>query len=281
MNNERFISNLLNFLNFVLKSVGLAPFWYLKSKNIFVPCKYSTTWSFVISGFIITISLPIELSSAMYFKPNRGNTVSYAIGYSHILFTLIKIWLNQILTFTNRDNIIRHFNRAIHINDALMKNVCKQEHLLDDRMLKRIKMRISLFIFQSLAILFGVNLYIIRNFIHHNALLLIQIFISFSYISSILVTTIYLGGSLMLCERYCRILCKRVRKLIKDVNEITKSNDDRQYKLKFSDKFHEILKAHDVVVSFIDNSHNLFASHVVICACSTFIVSLHGVSFYV
>ncbi len=277
MKNEAFVSNLLNFLNFVLKSVGLAPFTYLKSKRLFRHCMCSTILSFFISGFIITVSLPIEVMSAMNYKPNRSNTVSYAMGYLHIVFTLVKTWLNQILTLTNRDKIIKHFNQALHINDA-MKSVCNEENLLDDRMVKQIKSRISLFILQCVAIIFGVNGYISRSFIEHTAGLLIRIFVSFTYISAILVTTIYLGGSLMLCERYCRILCKQFQRLIKDVNELAKS-EDCQYKLKFNDKFLEMLKAYDVVVWFIDNSHNLFASHAVICACSTFLVCLHGVSY--
>lgn len=279
MNNEASVSKLLCFLNVVLKSVGLAPFRYLKSKRRFVPCKFSTILSYVISVFIITISLPIELMAAMNFKPNRDNTVAFAIGYLHIFFTLVKIWFHQILTIANRTIIIRHFNQAFHINDAL-KSLCEGEHVLDDKMMDTIKLRILLFIFQSLAIIYGVNAYISRSFFRHNAALLTRIYISFTYINGIFVTTIYLGGSLMLCERYCRALCNRVQGLIKEVNEISEPND-HHCKTKISDKFNEILKAYNVVVLFIDNSHNLFSSYAVFCTCSTFTVSLHGVSFHV
>lgn len=280
MNNEAFVSNLLSFLNFILKSVGLAPFSYSKSKRLFVSCKFSTFLSCVISGCIITISLPIELTSAIHFKPYRNNTVSYTIGYLHIFFTLVKIWLNQILPLTNRSRIIRHFNQAFHINDALA-SLCKDEHLLDEQMVYKIKQRILLFIVQSVAIIFGVNVYISRSFFKHNAVLLVRIFVCFSYINAIFVTTIYLGGSLMLCERYCTLLCKRVRLMIDDVKGKcfgrTTDPNERIYELKLHEKLGQILKAYDVIILFIDNSHTLFASHAVICACSTFLIMLHGV----
>lgn len=280
MNNETFVSNLLSFLNLILKSVGLAPFSYSKSNRLFVSCKFSTLLSFVISGFILAISLPIEFISAMHFKPYRVNTVSYTIGFLHIFFTLVKIWLNQILTLSHRSEIIKHFNQAFRINDAL-KALCNDEHLLDEQMVQKIKQRIALFIVQSVAIIIGVNAYISRSFLQYNAILLVRIFICFSYINAIFVTTIYLGGSLMLCERYCRLLCQRVHRLIGDVNGKccrTTDSNERLYELKLREKFRQILKSCGVVISFIDNSHNLFASHVVICACSTFLICLHGVS---
>lgn len=277
MSNETFVGNLLSFLNFILKSFGLAPFLYLKSKRVVVHCKRSTILSYVISGFIVTMSLPVEFMAAMHYKPYRVNTVSYAIGYLHILFTLVNIWLNQILTIANRSKIIRHFNQAFRIN-GILESLCQEEQLLDDKMVQKIKFRISLFVLQSLAIVFGVNAYISFHFFQHSAMLLVRIFVTFSYINSIFVNTVYLGGSLMLCERYCRILYERVRGLVNDVNGRTEQNQQNLALMQFSDAFHQTLKAYDAVIVFIDNTHNLFASHAVICACSTFIVSLHGVS---
>lgn len=283
MKNETFVENLYFFLNIVLKSVGLAPFRYLKSKNVFLSCKISTIFSLAVGGVIIIISLPIEFLSAKHFKPYRINTVSYAIGYLHILFTLIKIWLNQILTVSNRSKIIKHFNQALHIN-SIFKNLCKDENLFDDKMMHKIKFRIALFILQSVAITFGVNAYISRSFFTYNTILVVRIFICFSYINAIFVTTIYLGGSLMLCERYCKLVYKRVKELIEDINEncysISQTNE-YQHKLKSSEAFDQILEVYDQVTTFIDNSHKLFACHAVICACSTFLITLHGVRFFI
>lgn len=230
----------------------------------------------IISGLIIVVSLPIEIMSAMHFKPNRANTVAYSMGYLHIVFTLIKIWLNQILTIINRDKIINHFNRAIYINQFL-KSVCKVEHLVDDQLARKIKLRIWLFILQSVAILTGVNAYISRSFFRHQASSFVRTFICFSYINAIFVTTIYLGGSLMLCDRYCRLLCLQVRELRRKITNNVVRMDYLDY-LKWKDNLNQTLKAYDVIVMFTENSHNLFASHAVVCAVSTFIISLHGVS---
>lgn len=279
MNNEAFVSRFLTFLHIVLKSVGLAPFSYSKSKRLFEFCKISTVLSYVISGFILTISLPIEVSSAFYFKPYRENTVSYAIGYLHIFFTLAKIWFNQIITIAYRSVIIKHFNQAFQINDYL-KRLCKEERLLDDQIVRKIKFRIFLFVLQSVAIIFGVNAYISRSFVQHSASLLTRAFICFSYINSIFVTTIYLGGSLVLSERYCRVLCKIARRLMKEVYGRGSSTDSQKLrkKIKLNEMFNRILKTYDVILQFIENSHNLFACHAIICAISTFLISLHGVS---
>lgn len=152
MKNEAFVGHLLTIIYGILKSVGLAPFSYLKSKPTFVRCKFSTNISFAIGGLIILLSLPLELMSAIHFKPIRVNTVTYTIGYLHILFTLVRIWLNQILTITNRNHIINHFNRAIYINQ-FVRRVCQLEHILDDKLTGKIKLRILFFIFQCFAII--------------------------------------------------------------------------------------------------------------------------------
>lgn len=281
MDNEQFVGNLAIFLNFILKFVGLAPFYYAKSKRLFISCRCYTIMSCVIGGIIITVSLPIEFISALNFKPFRLNTVSYAMGYLHIFFTLVKIWFNQILTIAHRNKIIKHLNQAFYINDYL-KNLCQNVHILDDKLIRMIKLRIFLFIFQSVTIVYGVNAYISRSFFQYNAILWVKVFISFSYVNSIFVTTIYLGGSLMMCDRYCRILYKRVQDSVKEIKEKcfnTTPMNQCYNEFKLNDSFDQISEVYNQVVMFISNSHTLFSCQGVICACSTFLIGLHGVRF--
>lgn len=79
----------------------------------------------------------------------------------------------------------------------------------------------------------------------------------------------------MLCDRYCRALYRRVQELMREATSTTESSGG----LKLNEKLHEILEAYEFIIKFSESSRNLFAPHAVAYACSTFVVSLHGVSF--
>lgn len=198
------------------------------------------------------------------------------MGALHLIFTSIIIWSTDLLTIFNRHKLIKHLNEIFQINVAL-KALWPEGELFDDKLFRRIKLRMIFVVLQIIAIMLTVNTYRSRSFSYFKYAIVIQSFMIFGYIYSIVLTSIYLGGSLMLGEGYFRFLNRKILQLTEEVNEKKIQKNQCLNKLRVNETVNQISKLYDRVNEFVENGQKLIGPQTLVCLCSAFIKMLNAV----
>lgn len=205
----------VSFLYKILKINGMAPFSYSSKRKLVYLSSISTMRSVCTGILIIGISLFCDMQLSKGYVPYQGKAIEYLVGYILFYYNFIKIVITIFIQLVHREEFVRLVNQLSTIKSKFERFV-QMERFQDQKLLNQLRNRRILAGIQVFTIISSISCYIYRTLYLNNYLLMIFCYVAVVYMNlySILMTTIYYNGAMILVDRFYRLLISRLKFLL-------------------------------------------------------------------
>lgn len=205
----------VSFLYKILKINGMAPFSYSSKRKLVYLSSISTMRSVCTGILVIGISLFCNMQLSKGYVPYQGKAIEYLVSYILFYYNFIKIVITVWIQLVHREELVRLVNQLSTIKSKFERFV-QMELFQDQKLLNQLRNRRISAGIQVFTIISSISCYIYRTLYLNNYLLVIFCYVAVIYMNlySILITAIYCNGSMILVDRFYRLLISRLKFLL-------------------------------------------------------------------
>lgn len=204
----------VSFLYKILKINGMAPFSYDFKRKVFYSSSISTIASLCTSMLVISISLFCDDQLSKGYIPHQGKAIEYGVSYVLFYYNVIKISITVYIQLVYRDELIRLLNQLLSTK-LHFEQFLQTERFFDYNLLNRLRNRKIVACIQVVILICSITCYMYRTlFLDFGLVMFCYVWVIYMNLYSISTTGIYYNGSMIIVDRFYRILIQRLKFLL-------------------------------------------------------------------
>lgn len=201
----------------------MAPFSYSKKRKMVYLTSISTMGSVCTCLLVIGISLFCDVQISKGYVPYQGKAIEYLVAYILFYYNSIKIAITVYIQLVHREELVGLVNELLSIRSSF-ERFGQMERFQDQKLLTHLRNRQILVCIQFVTIFSSISCYMYRTqdktlYLNYVLVIFCYVVVIYTNLYSTLTTGIYYTGSMILVDRFYRLLRSQLKFLLLIVKE--------------------------------------------------------------